>query len=744
MVHIIKPSHGRPVRSHNLRRPRSFQVFEQDVPRVYPFMLGYSGMGTVNPEEVMDNPALQASPSLATDTVVEKPLGETGQIAMGPSAVPVTSSTFQTPQTLAPSQTSTPTLTSTSSIRISSVVTATSTSSTSLTPSTSLAPFTSLTPSTLLALPTSSTSPPMPTSTSVAMYSSSLIAAVTVLATSETPTNSFSSTSSSSIEVTTSVAVVPAPSTTSAAQKLKEKHPYALYVAFGLMLLILLGVICASIAWIIRRRRRKREEAENHQWIGSVLNEEPDNRDVRELERGRDIVEPGMAGVGVVHREPTYPPLTPPLLSSWHFQDTPIPNNGNGTLGTHYGFTPAHVQQPWRHSTLLQRGGPGAIDGLHHGLDGNGLTFRQDRNGGLTLDPRGVDPNEAALYPNPHAPPTFVSAAPSHYSYGGAGPFAVTNLMPGDISSRASEASLGQQTSQTNLDRLIPPGLGNSASGGPVRSLGLPTGPLDDPNPWRRYQGVENRGGAIGTEDSDKGWGATIRSGIYSAVGRIVGGDEAKPSEAEETKSVEREKDRFTELVKKRRPRRDWKAHSDTTASECDEVHVGTHYDRPDDDTNGAKATVADCSWPGMDKSGDGRPFNWLEREPAQHMYPDSRGWIVEELPDGSRGKIHIVAAGARDRILRRLGSNASVATWTTAYSTDTDPVFSSESGTTSRTNTIATSRRDTISTRKSGYVGMDRSREPSTTSSDWGTMSVAKVMGVSLAGRARDDKHGN
>ncbi|CAE6472231.1 hypothetical protein ACGC1H_004105 [Rhizoctonia solani] len=743
MVHIMKPSHGRPIRSHSLRRPRSYQVFEQDVPRVYPFMLGYSGMGTVNPEEVMDKPAFQASPELATGTVVEKPLGETGQVAMGPSPAPVTSNTFQTPRTLAPSQTSPlslPTLISTSSIKVSSIVATTST------PSTSLAPFTSSTPSTFLTLPTSSTLPPMSTSASVAMQSSSFIAAVTALATSETSTNSFSSTSSSSIEVTTSVAVVPAPTTASVAQTLKEKHPYALYVAFGLMVLILLGVICASIAWIIRRRRRKREEAENHQWIGSVLNDESDNRDGRELERGRDTVEPGMAGVGVAHREPTYPPLTPPLLSSWYFQDTPIPNNGNCTLGTHYGFTPAHVRQPWRHSTLLQRGGPAAIDAVHHGLDGNGLTFRQDPNGGLTFNPRGIDRNEVASYPNPHAPPTFVSTAPSHYSYGGAGPFAVTNLMPGDISSRASETSLGQQTSQMSLDRLIPPGLGNSTSGGPARSLGLPTGPLDDPNPWRRYQGVENRGGAIGTEDNDKGWGATIRSGIYSAVGRIVGGDGTNPSETEETKPVEREKDRFTELVKKRRPRRDWKAPSDTTASECDEVHVGIHYDNLDDDTDGATATVADSgrSWPGMDKSGDERPFNWLEREPARHMLPDSRGWIVEELPDGSRGKIHIVASGARDRILRRLGSNASAATWTTAYSTDTDPVFSSESGTTSRTNTIATSRRDTISTRKSGCVGMDRSREPSTTSSDWGTMSVAKALGVSLAGRTRDDRHEN
>ncbi|CAE6411843.1 unnamed protein product [Rhizoctonia solani] len=723
MAHRMRAMHGRSMHSRSLRRPRHAQLFEQDVPRVYPFMIGYSGMGTVDPEGVIDepvSPALQSAP-LATDTVAQQPPGETEQTAMGLSSTPVASSTFQTSSTLLSSQTSPLSL---------------------LTPISTSSMATSSTVSTASAPSTTSISLPTPTSTSIAIRSSSLVAAVTVLATSDTPSSAFSPTSSS-VEIITSVSLIPPPSTTtSAVQAFEVKHPYALYVAFGLLVLILLSILCASIAWFIRRRRKKREEAENQQWIGSVLNDEPDDKGVHELERGRDAVEPGMAGVGAVRREATYPPLTPPLLSSWDFRDTPMLSNGNGTFGNHYGFNPAHVRQPWRHSSLLQRGGPTSIDGIRHGLDGGGLTFRQDPNGGLTFDPRRFGPHDVT-YPNPHAPLTSASAAPSHYSYGGAGPFAVTNLMPGDISSRASETSLGQ-TSETNLNRLVPPGLGNYASGGPARSLGLPTGRLDDPNPWRRYEGVENRGGAIGTDGSDKGWGATIKSGFCSAVGKIVGGDEIKAAGNEGTKPIGREKDRYTELVKHRRPRREWKADSDAGSSECDDVNLGDHDDKPDDDTDGPKFTVlADPGRTslGTRKSGDGRPIDWLEREPVQHMIPDSRGWIVEESPDGSRGKIHIVAAGARDRILRRLGSNTSAATWTTVYSTDIDPIFSSESATTTRANTIATSRRDTISTRRSGCVGMDRSRGPSTTS-DWGTPSMAKVLGMSFGGRARDDRH--
>jgi hypothetical protein len=561
-----------------------------------------------------------------------------------------------------------------------------------------------------------------------------LIAAITVLTTSEISSATFSSTSISPVEIITSVSLVPSPSITSATQALKEKYPYALYVAFGLVTLILLCIVCALIAWILRRRHRRKEQAENELWIGDVLNNEPDGKDVHELEKGMDATEPGMAGVGAAQRQGTYPPLTPPLLNTRHFRDTPMPNNSHGRSNAHYGFTPAHIRPPWKHSSLLQRGGPTAVEGTRRGLDGGGLTFRQDPNGGLIFDPR-----EHASYPNPHAPLT--SAAPSHYSYGHDGPFAVTNLMPGDISSRVSEASLGRRMSEASLTRLTPPGLGSRCKGDPVRSLGLPMGRLDDPNPWRRYEGVENRGGSMGTDnhDDEKGWGNTIRSGIYSAVGRIVGTEETKPVGS---KLTEGQNDRFTELVKRKRPRKEQRWGPDKAPSECDDACTGSYNDRPDDDTDGPKASGVTRPGPSPDtiKSGDVRPMDWLEREPAQHMIPDSRGWVVEEFPDGSRGKIHIIAAGARDRILRRLGSNASVATWTTVYSTDTDPMFSSESTTTTRANTIATSRRDTISTRRSGCVGMNRSREPSVTLSDWGTIDMVGALEVSFTKGARDE----
>ncbi|KAJ1300622.1 hypothetical protein OPQ81_002275 [Rhizoctonia solani] len=725
MTHKIKPMHGRLMRSHNLRRSTHL-VFEQDVPRVYPFMLGYGGMGTVDPGEVIDQPVVplwQTSSSFMTRTAAEQPAAETEQITKLPTSVSAASYTPEVSQTLIQSQTSPPPLltpTPTSSIEVPLTATTTSTP------------------------PTTSASSPISSPMNTAIPTSSLVAAITALATLEASSSSFSSTSSLSIEIITSVSVISSPTTTSTVQAFKQNHPYALYVAFGLMVLILLGVICTSIAWFVRRRRRRREQIENQQWIGSVLNNDPDDKDIRELERGGNPTEPGMAGIGTVQREAAYPPLTPPLLSSWHFRDSPMPNNGSRNCDPHHGFHPVQIRQPWGHSSLLKRGGPTAIDRIHHGLDGGGLTFRQDPNGALTFDQRVIGPSEGASYPNPHGP--FTSAAPSHYSYEGAGPFAVTNLMPGDISSRASETSLGRQTSKTNLDRLIPLGSGSKVCSGSARSLGLPTGRRDDPNPWRRYEGVEDWGGAIGAKETGKDWGATIRSGIHSAVGRIVGGDGTGAVGSAKIKPIERGEDRFTELVRQRRPRKEWKADSDAASSECDDIHTAGCDNKPDDDTDGAKATaLADSghSSPEVDKSRDGHPIHRLEREPAQIMIPDSRGWVVEESPDGSRGKIHIVAEGARDLILRRLGSNASVATRTTVYSTDSDPVFSSESATTTRANTIATSRRDTISTR-SGCVGMDRSRQPSTTSSDWGTLSMAKALGMSLPGRTRDDRHGH
>ncbi|CAE6358393.1 unnamed protein product [Rhizoctonia solani] len=720
MAHVMKQRHGRAMHPRILRRAKNYQVFEQDVPRVYPFMLGYGGMGRVDPEEIMNQPGVETSSPLTSEALTEQLPGETGQVAIGGSSAPAASSALQTFIPLYTSSLSLQTSIPISSGSISTTV-----------PTSSIASATSITST-------------VPVSTSASIHSSSLIAVVTVLATSEVSSSTSSPASPSRVEIITSVSLAPSPSITSATQALKEKYPYALYVALGLIALILLCIICASVAWILRRKRKRKEEAENELWIGEVLNNEPDGKDVCEFEKGMDAIEPGMAGVGVARREATYPPLTPPLLSTWHFRDTPVYNDSNGTFGTHYGFTPAHVRQPWRHSSLLQRGGPAAIEGVHHGLDGGGLTFRQDPNGGLTFDSRGTGPEEHTSYPNPHAP--LASAAPSHYSYGRGGPFAVTNLTPGDISSLTSETSLGRQTSEASLTRLAPPGLGSNDKGGPARSLGLPTGRLDDPNPWRRYEGVETWGGSMGTEDhsNDKGWGDTIRSGIYSAVGKIVGTEETKPAGTKETKFTGRENDRFTELVQRRRPRREWKAGSAKVPSECNAAYVGGCDDRPDDNTDNPNPSRIAHSGPSPDttESGYVRPIDWLEHEPAQHMIPDSRGWIIEEFPDGSRGKVHIIATGARDRILRRLGSNASVATWTTVYSTDTDPMFGSESATTTRANTIATSRRDTISTQRSGCVGMNRSPEPSTTSSDWGTMSMAKALEMSLTSRARDDEY--
>ncbi|QRW26301.1 heat shock protein HSP70 family protein [Rhizoctonia solani] len=672
------------------------------IPRVYPFMLGYGGMGRIDLDAVANQPeatlGAETPPSSMSETLVEQVPEETDQVAMGVNSALVTSSV---PQTLVPIQTTPIALLTSTPITFSVSVAVSATSTT-----TSSVPLAALITSSVAV----STSAPAP---------SSMVAAVTVLATSETTSSPFSPVSPSVVEIITSVSLVPSPSVTSATQALKQKYPYALYVAFGLVILILLCAICASIAWVLRRRR-KRKEAENDLWIGSVLNDEPDGKDGYELEKGVDEGGPGMAGVGAVRREATYPPLTPPLLNTWHSQDTPMPNNRNSTSGALYGFTPAHVRQPWRHSSLLQR----------------------DPNGGLTLDTRGIGPEGRVSYPNPHA--ALASAAPSHYSYGREGPFAVTNLMPGDISSRASETSLGRQTSEASLTRLAP-GLRNNDKGRPARPLGLPTGRLDDPNPWRRYEGVENRGGSMGTGNrvNDKGWGDALRSGIYSAVGRIVGVEETKLAETKEAKSAEQEKDRFTELVQRRYPRRERGANPKKALSDCDNARTGIYDGRSHGSSNSpeSSALAQSGSSPDAIKSGDARPIDWLEREPGQHMIPDSRGWIVEEFPGGSMGKIHIIATGARDRILRRLGSNSSVATWTTVYSTDTDPVFSSESATTTRANTIATSRRDTISTRRSGCVGMNRSRELSTTSSDWDTMNMAKALEMSLAGRPRDNE---
>jgi hypothetical protein len=615
--------------------------------------------------------------------------------------------------------------------------------------------------------------------------------------------------------VITSLAILPSPSAdTSSEQPHRQRHTLALYIALAFCILVLFGITCASLSWIMRRRRRRREEAEGRIWIGQVLNDEPNDQldmqggeQMHELEKAsRENAGPGVAGIGTGRGRRTYP-TTPP----WHSRNAPIPDNGSFAVPPQgHGITPTsnghafiHTHPPWRHPSLLQRAAPTAIDDTYYGLDGGGLTFRQDANGGLTFQPSGtrmypntgarmgrpvVDINtapediatpnpypptdEASSYPNPYAnthvdplgqlqprrPAPALTTMPtgvSYYSYKRAGPFEVTNLMPGDISSRTSETSQGMLAEGGS----VPPGLGTgNGNRRHARSLGLPIGRLDDPNPWRRYEGVESRGGAMEANPSEesKGWGATIRSGIYSAVGRIIGttGEGGEEGVQGGGQGSEKEKDRFTEFVKQGRSHKDRRAGSVGTPSECD-INLKGNSNNPDDDTDGSMVPItalvdSRSNSVSEHKPRDERSVNWREalneRPTPQIMIPDSRGWVIEEETlDGSRGRIHIVS-GARDRILHRLGStatNASAATWmsspTTVYSTDADPVFSSAP---TRANTIATSRRDTISSRWSGCRGRNeggikeiRPRESalSTTSSDWGTSSMAKPLGMSL-----------
>ncbi|KAG9083155.1 hypothetical protein FS749_006258 [Ceratobasidium sp. UAMH 11750] len=225
-------------------------------------------------------------------------------------------------------------------------------------------------------------------------------------------------------------------------------------------------------------------------------------------------------------------------MSGYGFSGAPAPNPY--TPNSVHGFTP---NPDYRRPSILQRGPPPVSDyDNSYGLDGGGLTFRRDQalGGGTYLAPITeytdlITPNPHSRLPTPTPAPDPHTRAPdpalardsaSHYSYAldGAGPFAVTNLAPGDISSSTSLASFG--------------------TGGRARSLGLPAGRLDDPNPWKRYEGVKNRGGVAGGEASaaggEGGWVGTIRSGLYTAVGKIVGGNK-DPEDAEE-------KDKFTPI----------------------------------------------------------------------------------------------------------------------------------------------------------------------------------------------------
>ncbi|KAB5593720.1 hypothetical protein CTheo_2800 [Ceratobasidium theobromae] len=619
--------------------------------------------------------------------------------------------------------------------------------------------------STFSTVSTSSVPPssdPILTSTSPTIIVSRSIPATSVMIIA-TPTSlsSFSSilASSSSIAVLTSVAIIPSPSADPYPERPAEnRRLLALYIALALCSLILLGIICASLSWIIRRRRRQRGEDDGEIWLGQVLKDDPDDylkqdeKDIRGSEGGSgENTEPGLAGVGASRQGGiAYPAST--LFNSWPSRNAPIPDHGafeppprrftptpNG-----YGFPNTHA--PWKHPTLLQRVAASTIDEPYHGLDGGGLTFRRDPNGGLTFQParartnsnaemgRPVSNNHPTLEdivtPNPHPstedaepsahplpcrPALALKAAPtavSYYSYKHEGPFAVTNLMPGDISSRTSEISARHEVAP------------------------------HDSNPWKRYEGEGVK--EAKSPEEIRGWGASIRSGLYSAVGRIMGA--ASEGSGEEAKANE-DNDRFTEFAKQGRSRKERRAGSDGAPSECD-TDLGRGNDKPDEDPEGPKVEANSGTVKELE---DESPTNWreaLQARPApQTMIPDSRGWVVEEAPDGTRGKIHIVS-GARDRILHRLAStrtDVSTATWmsSTTSSTEADTVFSSGP---TRVNTIATSRRNTTSTRRSGHPRKDkggaedmyRESNLSTASSDWGTLSMAKALGMTLGDPAK------
>ncbi|KAG9076456.1 hypothetical protein FRC06_009497, partial [Ceratobasidium sp. 370] len=371
----------------------------------------------------------------------------------------------------------------------------------------------------------------------------------------------------------------PAPST--AAQAFR--HTPGFIVLIILCLLVFLGTLFTSLSWLINRRRRREDE----NWIGTLVDDEPGDygggviehenvgrKGTTELEKGGEGEgqdsryfgtgeigeDSGRAGVGArrwlnnVPMEPGRTYTTTPHqfmntpMSGHGFSGAPVPNIY--TPGSVHGFAP---NPEYRRPSVLQRGPPPVSDyDRSYGLDGGGLTFRRDPAlRGTHLAPVTeyadiITPNPYSRSPTPHsdlhtrAPGpalTVARDAASHYSYAldGAGPFAVTNLMPGDISSSASLTSLG--------------------TGGRARSLGLPTGRLDDPNPWKRYEGVKSRGGIAGGHPSTayetrtagnetgEGWVGSIRSGLYTAVGRIVGGNKG-PEGADKLA----EKDRFTSI----------------------------------------------------------------------------------------------------------------------------------------------------------------------------------------------------
>ncbi|KAF8602174.1 hypothetical protein BDV93DRAFT_524199 [Ceratobasidium sp. AG-I] len=567
------------------------------------------------------------------------------------------------------------------------------------------------------------------------------------------------------------------------------KHTPTFILVLILSLLVILGTLFASLSWLIRRTKRKQND--DDAWIGEVLSDEPDDstggrdrygetvgrRYTNELEQGYGEKDPrapgqrfgsgnelgegaGRAGVG----------------TRWNMNDEGRPTAGYGpgattygnetfgtTPGPAYGFRPSaqHDLAPTpnpngftrSHHSVLQRGAPPPSADYGYGLDGGGLTFRRD-----ALGAGAYTTAEDIVTPNPHLQPegylnsqvdanantslqrptpALTTSSPSHYSFklDSTRPLAVTNLMPGDISGRTSATSLALRAG-LNL---------NLSSSGRATSLGLPASRLDDPNPWKRYEGVEGRGGgehapSSAGEPGSGGWGASIKSGFYSAVGRIVGG--ATPGEEM------RSSGRGTPISSRNMAR----PASITSSTSCSSKSTTNEKPKPES-----------LDW-----------SKWLEDRPPRHsMVPDERGWIVEEeTADGARGKIHIVAGG-RDRLIRHLNHDAGdaasfVSSPMTVYSSDNysseGPVLSSIATTrantlaTTRANTLATSRRDTVSTRRSdcrrgrgrggdgreeddgdGGASKMRCRELSTASSDWGSENLARALGMSMGRPVRD-----
>ncbi|QRV85357.1 heat shock protein HSP60 family protein [Ceratobasidium sp. AG-Ba] len=359
---------------------------------------------------------------------------------------------------------------------------------------------------------------------------------------------------------------LPRPTPSTAVQAFRHTPGFIVLIIF--CILTFLGTLFASLSWLVRRHGRRKED-EN--WIGSLVYDEPTDhggtstivernnvsrQDLNELEKGKEphwLAAPedsGRAGVsmaptrgwsldvgtiepGRTHATTAHPFVNTPM-SGYSFA-TPAPAAFT-PASSYHGFTP---NPDYRRASVLQRGPPAVSDYDSYGIDGAGLTFRRDLAGtylapvteqGQEHDHSDIvtpNPFQSDVNPDPHTrrpEAATVHDAASHlsYTYDRAGPFAITNLLPGDISSGSASLS--------------------SLVGARPRSLGLPSGRLDDPNPWKRYEGVENRGGVAGSgaevDAADEG-GRVVS--VRSAVGRKVGGSDT-------TLKHEEEVDRFTPI----------------------------------------------------------------------------------------------------------------------------------------------------------------------------------------------------